>query len=101
VVLGEPGFDLGERGRRDRFGGSTGRKSFTVVLSGINSIKETGRHGAGQTHHQFSMSGFWLYREPSLPVRITDFITYGPKVIYDRLAVPEDGFENLSLMCPR
>jgi hypothetical protein len=28
VVLGEPGFDLGERGRRDRFWGSTGRKSF-------------------------------------------------------------------------
>jgi hypothetical protein len=45
------------------------------------------------------MPGFWPYRELSL--RITDFITYGPKVIYDGLAVPEDGFKNLFLVCPR
>jgi len=28
VVLGEPGFDLGERGRRDRFGPRRGESLF-------------------------------------------------------------------------
>jgi hypothetical protein len=28
VVLGEPGFDLGERGRRDRFGARRGERLF-------------------------------------------------------------------------
>jgi hypothetical protein len=32
---------------------------------------------AGQIHHQFGMPGFRLDSEPSLSVRITDFIPYG------------------------
>jgi len=30
VVVGEPGFDLGERGRRDRFGARRGESLFSL-----------------------------------------------------------------------
>jgi hypothetical protein len=33
VVLGEPGFDLGERGRRDRFGARRGERLFFRRIS--------------------------------------------------------------------
>jgi hypothetical protein len=42
VVLGEPGFDLGERGRRDRFGARRGESLFSRESDLNEKVEEAG-----------------------------------------------------------